>query len=64
MRETDFWDRVKHGCEKLNVPVGTYNVWKHRGRVSRDQQIALYQVLEGTEFEIPLDQISKVHKIQ
>jgi hypothetical protein len=53
----DFWDRVKHGCDKLGVPVTTFHVWKHRGRVSREQAIPLYQVLEGTEHEISLDQL-------
>ena len=57
MSEIDFWDRVKHGCEKLSIPTSTFHVWKHRGRVSRDQAIPLYQVLAGTEYEITLEEL-------
>lgn len=58
MNEIDFWDRVKHGCEKLGIPDGTYHVWKHRGRVSREQAIPLYQVLAGTKFKITLTDLT------
>lgn len=58
----DFWDRVRHGCEKLNIPAATFHVWKHRGRVSRDQVIDLYQALQGTEYEISLDQLNSKTK--
>jgi uncharacterized protein YjcR len=59
MNEIDFWDRVKHGADKLGVPDATVRTWKSRGRVSREQRIELYQILAGTEYEISLDQISR-----
>ena len=57
MTENDFWDRVKHGTEKLGIPGATFRTWKSRGRVSRDQAISLYEVLAGTEHEIPLEKL-------
>jgi hypothetical protein len=62
MKDEIFWDRVKHGCEMKKIPDGTFKVWKHRGRVSREQQIPIFQVLAGTEYEIPLDEFSKRRK--
>ena len=59
MKDEEFWDRVRRGAEKLDIPEGTVTVWKHRGRVSRDRAISLYQVLAGTEYEIPLERLNQ-----
>lgn len=62
MSEIDYWERVKHGAEKLKIPSATIRTWKRRGRVSREKAIPLYQVLAGTAYEISLDQLSGHHQ--
>jgi hypothetical protein len=61
MSEIGFWDRVKHGADRLGIANGVVRNWKHRGRVSREQQIPLFQVLAGTAHEVSLEEISKKH---
>lgn len=61
MTDVDFWERAKHGADKLNIPADTFYMWKHRGRVSRNHAIELYQVLAGTEHEITLDELKQRH---
>lgn len=62
MNEKNFWDRVKHGCEILDIQTATLHVWKHRGRVSRNQIVPLYQALAGTENEVTLQELQNTHK--
>lgn len=59
MSDKTYWDRVKHGCEKLGIPDATFRTWKSRGCVSREKRIPLYQALAGTKYAISLDQIQK-----
>jgi hypothetical protein len=61
MSDVEFWDRVRHGAEKLQIPGTTFRAWKSRGRVSREKIIDLYQVLAGTEHEVSLDQLNNKH---
>jgi len=60
MSDHDFWQRVRHGAEKLGVQHMVRN-WKHRGRVSRNWVIPIYQVLQGTDEEIPLSQFNNTN---
>lgn len=59
---SDFWDRVKRGAEALQIPDATFRKWKSRGRVSREQQIDVFQILAGTEHEISLDELKQKHQ--
>lgn len=52
-----FWERVERGCEILGIPKDNLYVWKSRGRVSRDRSIDLYQALQGTDYEVTLDEL-------
>lgn len=58
---TAFWDRVERGCEILGIPKDNLYVWKNRGRVSRNKTIELFQALQGTEYEITLDELKSHH---
>ena len=51
-----FWDRVKHGASELDLNLATVSTWKHRGRVPGAKQISIFQVLQGTEYEISLEE--------
>ncbi len=57
MDDNDFWSSVRFGAEKLGIKEGVVRNWKHRGRVSRERTIDLYQALLGTEHEVTLDQL-------
>lgn len=64
MSENNFWNRVEHGCDKIGVSKATCSVWKHRGRVSKVKQIDLFKALQGTEYEISLDEVQQYHPKQ
>lgn len=57
MNGINYWERVKHGCGKLNIPAATFYTWKHRGRVPGSQAIDLYEALQGTDYAVSLDEL-------
>lgn len=57
MTDDDFWDRVKRAAEKLGIPNTTVRTWKNRGRVSKQKAIAVYRVLAGTPYEVPIERL-------
>ena len=54
----DFWKNIEFGCRELDIPMGTFRIWKHRGQISRDHLVPLYQILRGTKHEVLLQYIS------
>jgi len=58
MEHEDFWNRIKHACVKLGIPLGTFQVWKHRGSVPGNKAIQIFMALKGTKNSVSLEQLS------
>lgn len=49
---TDFWEKIKFGVDRLEIPRTTYNMWRSRNSIPDHVGLSLYLVHLDTEQEL------------